>query len=159
VVAGWPVGLLRFEPHGRLEVWKAPAVGSEAVQVTWNGGFRAQESPDGRTLFFGRERPLLLSPTSLWKMPVEGGEETKVLDLVGCGNCALADQGLWFINWTSRSDRALQVLEFATGKVTRVAPTSKPLVPGLAVSPDGRTILYAQYDQWGTELMVVENFR
>jgi Tol biopolymer transport system component len=144
---------------GRFEVWKVPAAGGEAVQLTRNGGCGTQESPDGRTLFFDRAWAGLTSLTSLWKMPVEGGEETKVLDSVGSGNWALADQGLWFINWTNPSDRALQFLEFATGRVTRVAPISKPPVPGLAVSPDGRTILYAQDDHRGSELILVENFR
>jgi Tol biopolymer transport system component/predicted Ser/Thr protein kinase len=143
---------------GRPEVWRMSAAGGETVQLTRNGGFTTQESPDGRTLFFDRER-LLNSPTSLWKMPVEGGEETKVLDSVGAHSWALVDQGLWFINWTNPGDAALQFLEFATGKVTRVAPISKPPAPGLAVSPDGRTILYAQYDQRGSELTLVENFR
>jgi Tol biopolymer transport system component len=144
---------------GRPEVWRVPAAGGEAVQLTRNGGFTTQESPDGRTLFFDRERVSLTSPTSLWKMPVEGGEEAKVLDSVGAHTWALVDQGLWFINWTNPGDAALQFLEFATGKVTRVAPISKPPAPGLAVSPDGRTILYVQYDQRGSELMLMENFR
>jgi serine/threonine protein kinase len=143
---------------GRPEVWRVPAAGGEAVQLTRNGGFTTEESPDGRTLFFDRER-LLNSPTSLWKMPVEGGEETKVLDSVGAHNWALVDQGLWFINWTNPGDAALQFLEFATGKVTKVAPISRPPAAGLAVSPDRRTILYTQLDQRGSELMLVENFR
>jgi len=139
---------------GRWEVWRMPAAGGEAIQFTRNGGFVARESRDGRTLFFDRA---YTSPTSLWKMPVEGGEETKVLDSVH--NWAVVDQGLWFNSWTKPRDAALQFLEFATGKVTRVAPISKRLAAGLAVSPDGRTILYAQTDQQGSELMLVENFR
>jgi Tol biopolymer transport system component/DNA-binding winged helix-turn-helix (wHTH) protein len=139
---------------GRSEVWKAPAAGGEAAQLTRKGGFRLRESPDGRTLFFGREGT---SRTSLWKMPVEGGEESKVLDSVGARNWALVDQGLWFIDWTDPGDAALQFLEFATGKVTTVAPISKPPASGLAVSPDGRTILYVQYDHRGSELMLMEN--
>jgi hypothetical protein len=30
---------------------------------------------------------------------------------------------------------------------------------GFAVSPDRRTILYVQYDEAGSDLMLVENFR
>ena len=37
---------------GRREVWKAPAGGGEAVQVTKNGGFAAMESADGRSVFY-----------------------------------------------------------------------------------------------------------
>jgi Tol biopolymer transport system component len=144
---------------GRFEVWKIPPAGGDAIQLTRNGGAMAGESPDGRTLFFHREWVSMAIPTSLWKMPVEGGEETKVLDSVGPGNWAVVDQGLWFINWTTPGDAALQFLEFASGKVTKVAPISKTLAPGLAVSPGGRTILYAQTDQQGSELMLVENFR
>jgi dipeptidyl aminopeptidase/acylaminoacyl peptidase len=144
---------------GRWEVWRMPAAGGEAVQLTRNGGLIAQESRDGRTLFFHREWVSMAIPTSLWKMPVEGGEETKVLDSAGVRDWALVDQGLWFINWTNPGDAALQFLEFASGKVTKVAPISKTLAAGLAVSPDGRTILYAQTDQQGSELMLVENFR
>jgi Tol biopolymer transport system component len=144
---------------GRWEVWGMPAAGGEAVQLTRNGGLITQVSPDGRTLFFHREWLSGVIPTSLWKMPVEGGQETKVLDSASVRNWAPVDQGLWFINWTNPGDAALQFLEFATGKVTRVAPISKPPAPGLAVSPDGRTILYTQTDQEGSELMLVENFR
>ena len=136
-----------------------PTAGGEAVQLTRNGGLIAQVSPDGRTLFFHREWLSGVIPTSLWKMPVEGGQETKVLDSASVRNWALVETGLWFINWTNPGDAALQFLEFATGKVTRVAPISKPPAPGLAVSPDGRTILYTQTDQEGSELMLVENFR
>jgi Tol biopolymer transport system component len=33
---------------GGSEVWKAPAGGGEAIQVTRNGGLEAFESPDGK---------------------------------------------------------------------------------------------------------------
>jgi hypothetical protein len=37
----------------------------------------------------------------------------------------------------------------------------KPLggVRGLTVSPDGRWILYTQFDQRGSDIMLMENFR
>ena len=40
---------------GRLEVWKVPAAGGQAVQITKRGGFAAFESQDGKTLVL-RER-------------------------------------------------------------------------------------------------------
>jgi hypothetical protein len=44
-----------------------------------------------------------------------------------------------------------------------VAKLERPLDLGdsgaLAVSPDGRWILYEQFEQAGSELMLVENFR
>jgi hypothetical protein len=47
-------------------------------------------------------------------------------------------------------------LNFATGKVRTVAPlTGAPL----SVWPDGHFILYMQFDEAGSDLMLVENFR
>src|SRR5262249_20519413 len=37
---------------GRFEVWRAPAAGGPAVQVTQNGGHAALEAPDGKHIFY-----------------------------------------------------------------------------------------------------------
>jgi hypothetical protein len=52
----------------------------------------------------------------------------------------------------------IQFLSFATAKVKTVAPISYPF-EGLSVSPDGRSILFSQYEESGSDLMLVENFR
>ena len=52
--------------------------------------------------------------------------------------------------------------EFATSKVTRVFELAK-LQPGgqrgLSLAPDGRTLLFVQYDARGVDQMLIENFR
>jgi hypothetical protein len=35
----------------------------------------------------------------------------------------------------------------------------QPISFGLTISPDGRTLLYEQLDNVGSDLMLVENFR
>jgi hypothetical protein len=52
-----------------------------------------------------------------------------------------------------------QFMSFATGKVKTVAPMSGPTAEGLSVSPDGRSLLFSQLDETGSDLMLVENFR
>src|SRR4051812_32748130 len=42
------------ERTGRAEVWKAPASGGPAVQVTMNGGMAPSESLDSQFLYFSR---------------------------------------------------------------------------------------------------------
>ena len=39
---------------GRWEVWKAPADGGQAVQVTKHGGFAAFESRDGQSVYYAK---------------------------------------------------------------------------------------------------------
>ena len=53
-------------------------------------------------------------------------------------------------------DLCLQV--FSTGKTSKILTIERP-GGGVAVSPDGRTLLYSQVDETGSDLMLVENFR
>jgi hypothetical protein len=95
---------------------------------------------------------------------VEGGEETRVLDRGGESIWALTGQGICFFDVSGSTGAALKFYNFATGKVTLIRELSKDaqvdtLSTALTVSPDGRWILYTQYDQSGSNLMLVENYR
>jgi hypothetical protein len=96
---------------------------------------------------------------------VEGGQTIKVLEGLSTSlNLAIVDSGLYFVpEASSGSGSSIQFLNFATNRISPVADFEKPLSVGagggLAVSPNGRWILYTQADQAGSELMLVENFR
>jgi Tol biopolymer transport system component len=139
------------------QVWKMPANGGEAVQVTKDGGYAPLESPDGKFLYYTKA----LFSGSLWRIPVEGGEASKVLDgLTFYENLAIADGGLYFVPTTNKTgDSSIQFLSFATNKISKIATFEKALLWGLTVSPDGKWIVSGQERQSGSELMLVENFR
>ena len=125
------------------------------MQVTRDGGFAAAESPDGKYIFYARR-----DEPGLWKMPIEGGEETLVLDRLKTGhwgNWVVLEKGIYFIN--SDSEAAIEFFDFATRRASRVTEIKTPNNPGLAISPDGRWILYAQVDRTDGDIMLVENFR
>jgi Tol biopolymer transport system component/DNA-binding winged helix-turn-helix (wHTH) protein len=139
------------------QVWKIPAEGGKAVQVTEKGGFAAFESYDGKTLYYAKGQ---LAP-GLWKKPVEGGEETLVLNqlLSGLwGYWGLTRRGIFFYD---AGTGAIEFYSFATRKISRVAtPEQGPYFeyPGFSISPDGRWILYTQVDTSSSNIMLVENF-
>jgi len=143
---------------GRDQLWKLPAEGGEAIQVTTNGGSNGFESFDGKFIYYAKGR----YGTSLWKIPVNGGDETQVLEsLVQWNGFVVVDAGIYFIPTPAAgaTSSSINFLSFATGKIRPVATTDRPAQGGLTVSPDGRWILYSQLDQAASELMLVENFR
>ena len=146
---------------GTNQVWKMPAEGGQAVQVTRKGGFAAFESADAKTIFYAKGR----TAPGIWKTAVTGGEEIPVVEsLPGgyWGYWALVNEGIYFVDPKAEAGPTLQFLSFATGRKTRLAVFDKePLqyASGIAVSPDGRWLLYTQMDQSGSDLMLVDNFR
>ena len=133
--------------------------------MTRKGGFVALESPDGKWLYYTRAEE---EAAGLWKVPVDGGEEAKVLESVNPRAIAVTAEGIYFLTddgfepaGTRRPLASLQFLSFATGKTKPIATVEKaPLgLTGLTVSPDRRWILYTRTDQQGSDLMLVENFR
>jgi hypothetical protein len=129
--------------------------------VTRKGGFEGLESPDGQFLLYvkGREIP------GIWRVPVRGGEEVPVTDRdqVGYWRCwRVARGGVYFATATPPGGPRIEFLNLASGAIEQIAALSKPpdaTIPGLAVSPDGLALLLAQYDQNGSNIIMVERGR
>ena len=146
---------------GSMQIWKMPAAGGEAQPVTKGGGSTAYES--GQFLFYTKARNV----AGIWRVPVEGGEETLVLDTHKAGYWSawtVVEQGIYFLTAEKMDRPAIEFFSFTTGRVIEVAALAKPFrvatnPEGLSVSPDGRWILYTQEDQRDVDLMLVENFR
>src|SRR5262249_9620226 len=146
---------------GSMQIWKIPADGSQpAVQVTRQGGFEGFESTDGKMFYYAKGRTL----PGIWQIPTGGGEETFLLDHNKAGYWrlwAVAEKGIYFATANVPSRPVIEFFSFANRKVTLVATLDKPLSrsdPGLAISPDAKTLLFAQLDQSGSDIMLVENF-
>ncbi len=139
-------------------IWKLPAQGGEAVRVKYLNDV-PKESPDGKFVYYGQGYPM---PVSVWRMPVGGGEEVKVLDSVGpVASWTMIPEGIYYLTYTD--DRAFHDLcfyEFATRRTRKIQALGEVhWMYGLTASPDGRTVLYSQLDESGSDLMLVENFR
>ncbi|MHC4539584.1 MAG: serine/threonine protein kinase [Planctomycetota bacterium] len=144
---------------GDHQIWKVPAEGGQAVQVTKQGGFFSLESPDGQFVYYAKH---IGANPALWRVPVEGGKEAPVHDLVkpaDWGQWVVVDEGVYFVRATEPSRPAIEFFDFATSRVRSIATLEKQTIFGLAVSPDGRWILYTQIDRRDSDIMLVENFR
>ena len=139
---------------GTEQVWKVRAQGGAVVQVTRRGGSGPLESHDGKQLYYVKRD----GNGGLWKMPVEGGEETQIVPDVYRVNYAVTDKGVYFIPHGGKDyTSSVRFFDFATGTTTQIVKTKPPDL-GLGVSPDGRTLLYSQVDHTGSNIMLIENF-
>jgi Tol biopolymer transport system component len=149
------------------QIWKIPASGGDAVQVTTDAGYVPVESPDGAYLYYVQTMD---KPSPLWRRPVSGGAPLKVLDGVVLGNFVVLEQGIYYIDRPSgqggvyyldkpSGETRLRYFDFATRRSTTVARNLGSVDVGLTASPDGRTLLYCRMDSSVDDLMLVENFR
>jgi hypothetical protein len=104
-------------------------------------------------------------------MPVEGGNETQVLNLIIARRAfSVTPEGIYFITGTDSAvtrdgvyfiteteSFTIQFFSFRTQQYRTLAKVENPFVY-LSVSPNNRSILYTQYDQSGSDLMLVEKF-
>src|SRR5262245_57492967 len=118
---------------GQVEVWKMPAEGGEAVQITKEGGRMPFESPDGKTLYFTR----LSREKGIWKVPVQGGEASQVTGPVYDFSYVVTAEGIFYsAPPDSRRRGLIQFLNFSTGRIRTVVETDRPIAEGLSLSPD-----------------------
>jgi hypothetical protein len=58
----------------------------------------------------------------------------------------------------SQAGSFLLLYPWSGGEPVRVGALTRPVLPGLSVSPDGLTVLFTQTDRDDVNLMLVENF-
>jgi Tol biopolymer transport system component/DNA-binding winged helix-turn-helix (wHTH) protein len=144
-----------------FQLWKVPINGGPPVQITKNGGVFAAESADGLYLYYSK-----LQVSGIYKMPLQGGEEERVLDRAGDGewaNWALARNGIYFRDAKKSKDHdyigLLNFFDFASRKITTVSILDQPRGLGIGLSADGRSVLYEDKSDAESSIMLVKNFR
>ena len=139
---------------GETRIWRARADGSEPVQITQTYGTAPVESTDGKWVYYQG------GDGWLWRIAVGGGVETRVTGPVNYHtDFAVTDRGIYFLAPPRPSEgAAINFFDSASAKVKRVFTLSNSPRPGLDVSPDGRWLLYTQFDDVESDLMLVENF-
>lgn len=145
------------DAKGDFQVGKMPADGGDTVQVTQKGGYFPQESMDGKMLFYLKWNDSIDS-NEVWQVPVEGGEERRVLENVFRVNFEVKEHGIYYALQPGPNGTPFLFYDFASR-------ASKPIAMvqncgyGFSVSPDEQEILYLPVGDQRSNLMLVENFR
>ena len=143
---------------GRAEIWRAPSEGGTAEQVTTSGAASPSISPDGRWLYFTKND----GAGGLARMPLAGGPEEHLVERLSRYSYAVSNNGVYYVTDTVdvyTPGGVLRYLDLATRKVADVIAIDAPPDLGLALSPDGKYLLFTKVDVVGADLMLVENFK
>ena len=152
---------------GNIEIWKVSVEGGKAEQITRHGGGQAQLGPDGRTLFYLDRAPPgpggVSGSSTLKAVPVDGGEEIKVIDGVRFGLWSVTDHGIVFVTIEPDVD-AIDFYAFADRIVRRLGRlpfrVSRYLGLGqLTVDWHARWAVVSVTDQWESDIKVADGFR
>jgi Tol biopolymer transport system component len=160
-----------FSPDGRWiyaggqqGIVRIPSGGGPAVSISQVKSESLNVSPDGGFLFYVREP----NDTTLWRLTLETGEITKVLDnlVPGCTSCwALTARGIYYLG-TDRGSFDAQVLHYRdwkSGADRLVIRYPEPLWPQgsgpFSLSPDGRYLLCVRVDPSNSDVLLVSPFR
>jgi len=152
-----------FSDHrgGGRDISRVPATGGRAERITRTGsGYLAYESPDGTSLFyqprFG-DSPLLV-------MPLRGdGARRTLVKCVRSAGYAVVGRTVVYAACQPGTNPSLRTIDLVSGR-DRPLGTLEHFPPdnlgvGLAVSPDGKTIVFRGLVLRGADLMLIENFR
>jgi len=145
---------------GSNQIWWISASGGTATQITQGGALEAFASPDGKLVYFTKR-----TWSSLWTVPVDGGTERPVPELEHFDKIfrswGVVREGIYFISRVQGERQTVRFFSFVTRLVTPLLTLDGELIwnyPNVALSPDGRRLLVARFDQGVSDLMLIENF-
>ena len=142
---------------GAYQLWKVPRKGGSPVRVTTKGGIYGIESRDGRFLYYAR-----FGESGIWKRSLASGEESRLpINIYYWVGWDLARGGIYFLNADFRPNGRIEFFDFANGQSTPIFALDKPFpfFGGLAVSPDGKSLLFGQNELNESYIMLMKNFR
>lgn len=123
---------------GDWRVWKMPASGGDAVQLTRDNGFAAMESVDGRTVYYCKR-----GEKGIWQLLEGGGEEQVIKDLgiIDTQNWLVVESGIYYVKRPKRLRTHLMFYRFDDQteiELQHPLLQKHRLDDGLSLSPAGK---------------------
>jgi Tol biopolymer transport system component len=138
---------------GTWQVMRMTIADRSRTQLTADGGYAPQPSPDGATILFTR-----LEHAGVWSMPAAGGEARLLVPGVRAAetmNWRATPTGIYYIGATGEHP-VVRRAPLSGGPGVDVAWIGNYSWPGFAVTPDGTRVLYAHWDRRDSNIMSME---
>lgn len=130
---------------GDARVWRAPAKGGPAEQVTSGFAFAPQASPDGKYLYFMAGR----ASSAIRRFDLTTKRETRIVALTNERSFAITSRGVYYLHNTDAHTEVLRFWNARTNQDTSLARITGRLAGGLSVSQDNRFALLVKDDRGG----------
>jgi Tol biopolymer transport system component/DNA-binding winged helix-turn-helix (wHTH) protein len=143
------------------DIWRVRTSGGAPERVTTGGGFVAQESPDGTSLYYlsqGADSPLVVQS-------LKGGAPHPVVECIIGTAFVVRNSSIYYVPCTGSLDpnpivRRRDLASGAEHEIGRLPSFQYNSLPsGFDVSPDGLNVLYGRLVRDEADLMMIENFR
>jgi len=145
--------------EGKAAIWKTPPGGGEPIQVADYGGFVFYESDEGSLYFHDR----FTGNGDVWRIPAGGGDRERVIADVGYTSWAGFDGGICFVKEADNGPTGLWFYDFSTRKSERFGELPEGTLitgsPGLAVSPDGKQLVFGASGDLTGHIIMLDGFR
>lgn len=144
----------------KWQIWKKSVNnGGHLEQITTRGGYYAQESKDGKYLYYSK-----FKKSGIWQLDLITKKEEKIIDSlskVDYANWVLVPKGIFYVkrNRVNTNTSEIKFHNIGNGSEHLVMNTLRPIPThdnGIAVSSDGKIILYGQVNGYNSDLIVVE---
>jgi len=142
-------------------IWRVPVTGGRREQLTQGGAWDfADESNDGKNLLY---QSATEKGGALMTVPLTGGPARQLVPCVRRTAFVAGAKGIYYVACDAGPDPPVSLLDPVTGQSRRLMTLDKieyRIPPqGLAVSPDGNSVLYLKLGSASDDLMLIENFR
>jgi Tol biopolymer transport system component/C-terminal processing protease CtpA/Prc len=146
--------------EGSFDLYTIPAEGGTPRRLTYDGGVQGRFSPDGRTIVYVRGAVALTmkqyrgsSNFDVYTVPVEGGTPTRLTKTPWNERDPIFSAGGDWVYYAAEAGKSYEIhkIPAAGGEAVKVCD-SQGDATGLALSPDGKKILF----QEGFSLRAVE---
>jgi Tol biopolymer transport system component/DNA-binding winged helix-turn-helix (wHTH) protein len=138
---------------GTWQVMRQSISDGSRTQLTTDGGYAAQASPDGKTILFTR-----LERQGVWSMPVDGGAATLLVPGVRSAettNWRVTANGVFFVGATA-NQVVVRKAPLTGGNAVDVAWLGNYSWPGFAITPDATRVIYSHWDRRESNIMAMD---
>jgi Tol biopolymer transport system component/DNA-binding winged helix-turn-helix (wHTH) protein len=133
---------------GRYTIWKTSAAGGKATQATHRGHV-VIDSFDSKNLYYSEGG-------KLFRSAADGAGETELLNDLAWSSFAVGRDRIYYIHEDGEGVNEIRQFVLSSGENSRVVRIDKPLTNGLSLSPDGKSLLFAEIRR-RSNLMIAKN--